>query len=45
MLVIILMKAKIYCLINLDETTLCHRHLVQAITSLKFLVEEFVEEN
>lgn len=42
MLVIILITAKIYCLINLDETSLCQRHLAYAINSLKILVEKII---
>lgn len=39
MLVIIQIKAEIYCLINWEETILYERHLAEAINSLTFLVE------
>lgn len=42
MLVIIQIKAEIYCLINWDETILYERHLAEAINSLTFLVEKLV---
>lgn len=42
MLVIIQIKAEIYCLINWDETILYERHLVEAINSLTFLVEKLI---